>query len=431
MKKLSKRMISIFLVLVMLSNRFTVFTLGAYSETKVDMLSKNTLTVYLGNSVFGRCDYTHDLEDAAFTVYTDAGSFYIAEITSVKSSNTAVATVKLLENGTDIKITPIAEGTTTVTVYAYGCDEDDEATDYYDTIKINVKPVPASKITVSSIPNQNYTGKSIKPNVTVKYGAKVLKKDTDYRLSYIDNKNVGKATVVVTFIGKYSGSKSKNFNIVPTINKQTAEMYTASKLTLKVKTSEEISWKSSNEKVATVNSSGVVTAVKKGSVTITATTGGKKLTCKINVLDRSLNKTELNMYVGHTTTLTYTGGSGTVKWKSSNKKVISVDSNGVLTAKGSGTATITATRNGVKLTCTVKVYNQALNKHEISLYIGKTKTLKLKGAYKKVTWKSSNTSVATVDKNGVVKGKKKGEATITAKHDGKTYTCKVTVKKKS
>lgn len=69
-----------------------------------------------------------------------------------------------------------------------------------------------------------------------------------------------------------------------------------------------------------------------------------------------------------------------------------------------------------------------LNKTKVTVYAGKTTTLKIKGTSKKVTWKSSNKAVATVYK-GKVTAKKAGTATITAKVSGKSYKCKVTVKK--
>lgn len=69
-----------------------------------------------------------------------------------------------------------------------------------------------------------------------------------------------------------------------------------------------------------------------------------------------------------------------------------------------------------------------LNKKKLSLMKGKTSILVLMNRSDEVTWISSKKSVATVDQNGVVKAKKKGTATITAKSDGKKYTCKVTVK---
>ena len=80
----------------------------------------------------------------------------------------------------------------------------------------------------------------------------------------------------------------------------------------------------------------------------------------------------------------------------------------------------------------VKAANKVkLNKSKVTLYVGKTTTLKVKGTSKKVTWSSSNKKVATVNKKGKVTAKKKGTATITAKASGKKYKCKVTVKNKA
>ena len=70
-----------------------------------------------------------------------------------------------------------------------------------------------------------------------------------------------------------------------------------------------------------------------------------------------------------------------------------------------------------------------ISKKSTSVYVGQTVTLKVTGTSAKVTWKSSNKKVATVNANGVVTGKKKGTATIRAKVSNKTLKCKVTVKK--
>lgn len=69
-----------------------------------------------------------------------------------------------------------------------------------------------------------------------------------------------------------------------------------------------------------------------------------------------------------------------------------------------------------------------LNKDSTTVYVGKTTTLKITGTSKKITWSSSNKKVATVSSKGKVTAKKKGTATITAKVNGKSYKCKVTVK---
>lgn len=69
-----------------------------------------------------------------------------------------------------------------------------------------------------------------------------------------------------------------------------------------------------------------------------------------------------------------------------------------------------------------------ISKKKLTLTVGKSHTLKIKGTKKKITWKSSSKKIATVSKKGKVKAKKVGTATITAKMKAKTFRCKVTVK---
>ena len=68
-----------------------------------------------------------------------------------------------------------------------------------------------------------------------------------------------------------------------------------------------------------------------------------------------------------------------------------------------------------------------LNKKSLTLTVGKTYKLKVKGTKKKVKWSSSNKKVASVNKKGKVTAKKAGKVTITAKIGKKKYKCKVTV----
>ncbi len=215
-----------------------------------------------------------------------------------------------------------------------------------------------------------------------------------------------------------------------------------------------LTWKSSNEKVATV-SEGTIKAVGRGTATLTATSrdGGKTATCKVTVNDPdfiglesiTMNST-MKLKVGETGWLgvTYHPSNATDKvlyWKSSNEKVATV-SEGTIKAVGEGTATITATsRDGGKTaTCKVTVDNGIVELESISL---KTTNLTMKQGEKAVIyatynpsnvtdkvlyWSSSNTKVATVSE-GVVTAVGNGTATITAKSrdGGKTATCKVTV----
>lgn len=75
-----------------------------------------------------------------------------------------------------------------------------------------------------------------------------------------------------------------------------------------------------------------------------------------------------------------------------------------------------------------KVEAASINKKTATLYLGETLKLQLVGANKKVTWGSTNKSVATVSSSGKVTAKGKGKTRITGKAAGKTYTCSVTVK---
>lgn len=69
-------------------------------------------------------------------------------------------------------------------------------------------------VVISNIADQTYTGSLIVPNITVSCNDVELVKDTDYTVSYSNNKNVGTATISITGIGDYTGTITKNFNIV-------------------------------------------------------------------------------------------------------------------------------------------------------------------------------------------------------------------------
>ena len=222
-------------------------------------------------------------------------------------------------------------------------------------------------------------------------------------------------------------------------------------------TNKAVTWKSSNPAVATVEN-GVVTAKANGTATITVTTvdGGKKATCAVtvdippvvvDVTGVTLNKTEVKLTAaGQTATLAATvapanATNKAVTWESSNPAVATV-ANGVVTAKANGTATITVTTvdGGKTATCDVTVdipvavTGVTLNTNAVELdAAGETATLVAtvapdNAANKAVTWRSSNTAVATVA-NGVVTAKANGTATITVTtvDGGKTATCTVTV----
>lgn len=139
------------------------------------------------------------------------------------------------------------------------------------------------------------------------------------------------------------------------------------------------------------------------------------------------------VYVGKKATIkvTKTKVTGKVTFKSSNKKVATVNSKGVITGKKAGKAVITVKvgKYTKKLTVKVKKPSFKLVKSSAKLKKGKKTTIRVKAApVSKVTYKTSNKKVATVNSKGVVTAKKKGTAKITVKCNGITRTFKVTVK---
>lgn len=195
------------------------------------------------------------------------------------------------------------------------------------------------------------------------------------------------------------------------------------------------SWTISNKKVAIVNK-GKITALNKGTATITATlTTGEKLTCKVTVTTSpSLTSTNISLKSGTSKTIKTVGG--TVKsWTTSNNKVATVN-NGKVTALNKGSATITATlTTGKKLTCKVVVSTAPkLSKATVKVKKGGTATVKVSGKVATINNKYTNTKVAKITSKTnattlKIKGLKKGTTSLKIKVNGvKTLNLKVNVK---
>lgn len=211
------------------------------------------------------------------------------------------------------------------------------------------------------------------------------------------------------------------------ISKKSKTIAKGNTYTLKVTgTKKKVKWTSSNKKIAIVDKTGKVKAIKTGKVTISAKVGNKKYKCNVKVVNPKISKTSKTMVKGTTYALKVTGTTSKVTWTSSNKKIAKVTSKGKVTALKAGTATITASVNGKRLRCIVKVVNKGLNKTSIRLIKNNAYTLKTYGL-SKVTWKSSNTKIAKVNSKGKVTAVKKGTAKIYAKAGNKTYTCTISV----
>ena len=187
------------------------------------------------------------------------------------------------------------------------------------------------------------------------------------------------------------------------------------------------------------------TRIKWSSQTVNVRRSSAGAAPEVAVSSVKLNRTSYSMDINKKMQLSATVSPSsatdkTVTWKTSNSAIASVDSNGKVTAKKQGKATITATTsNGKTAKCVVTVRKAAtsikLDKTSMSINKGKTGQLKVSSfspttTYPNtITWKSNNEKVATVDKNGKVKGIKAGTATIYAKTwNGVFAKCKVTVK---
>lgn len=219
-------------------------------------------------------------------------------------------------------------------------------------------------------------------------------------------------------------------------------------------TNTNVTFKSLNEKVATVDANGVVTGVSEGNADIVITTeeGGFEAKCTVRVdgidargIERVGDKT-VTMGLNQTRQLQVkiTPSDTTnknVQWTSSNNSVATVDSNGVVTSKNSGSTIITATtHNGLKTEFFIEVEtpvtNITLNSNEINLNPGGTFKLDAtvnpsNASNKNIKWISANESIATVDQSGNVTADVAGTTYISAvSADGKVVaTCTVNVSK--
>ena len=218
-----------------------------------------------------------------------------------------------------------------------------------------------------------------------------------------------------------------------------------------------ITWTSENEEIAKVlvnednPAEAVVTGISSGETTITVTAGTIERICKVTVGNYvtgiSLSKSYIYMdSLGDTETLTASvvpsdADNAEIVWSSANEKVAVVDDKGNITAVGNGTVRITAATKdySVKAYCFVTVETEvpaeSISISEKSLYLtGGSKTLTAavtpEGATNSdLVWSSSDTTVATVDQNGVVTAVANGTATITVRTTDNTVSaaCTVTV----
>ena len=200
----------------------------------------------------------------------------------------------------------------------------------------------------------------------------------------------------------------------------------------------ELTYESSAPAVAKVSADGLVTAVGGGAAgsaqaVITVRYRDKiSASCVVTVQNTlTISKTSLVLYAGGSEQLAAASlPAGGITWRSSKPTVAVVNASGKVTAKKAGRATITAEAHGVSVKCEVTVKKATLKlKSRATVYLRNPQSLGAEALPAgRIKWSSSNKKIATVNAKGIVTGRKKGKVTITAKANGVTKKCRVTVK---
>lgn len=335
-------------------------------------------------------------------------------------------------------------------------------------------PVDVESITLSATTAQIELGETVELTATVvpenATNKTVTWKSSDESVAKVDaagkvtSIKEGKATITAS-CGSVSATCEVTvvIPIIPaesiTLNETTAELKMGETLTLTATvlpentTDKKVAWTSSDESIARVDANGKVSAISVGNVTITATCGDATASCVITVAEApvvsaesiTLSEQRAELKVGETVSITATvlpenTTDKKVIWTSSDESIATVDGNGIITAVAVGNATITATCGEATASCAVTVTEVpvvsaesiTLSEQSAELKVGEslrlTATVLPENATdKKVTWTSSDESIATVNTLGRITAVAVGTVTITATCGDITATCTVTV----
>ncbi len=288
-------------------------------------------------------------------------------------------------------------------------------------------------------------------NPKVKWKSSNTKVATVDQKGKITGKAIGTATITVTALDGSGVTATSSIRVVRsvtsvTLNRTAVTTVVGKSFTLKAtvkpnnSTYRTVTWKSSDESVAIVDSAGKVTALKAGNVTIKASakdSSGKYAISYVIVQPRvpsnsvTIMNQNLTMVVGETAVLEKAlnpaTSTDTVKWASDNKSVADVTTSGKLTAKRPGIANLTVMTESGK-TATTKLIVVGLNTTNLVLEQYSDYTLYVLGISSNVSWDIVNSDIAVVT-NGKVSTRRTGTTTIIANVNGRRLTCKLTVTK--
>ncbi len=426
-------------------DKFAICNLNIQVPVASVALDEKTKTMYVGQSA--RLTYTLLPTTASINSVTWT------------STNTSVATV----DGTGL-VTAKGAGTTVIILKTI-----DGGHSVYCTITVR-QVATAVKFDVASLNlkvGEYYNIKTtFTPNNSTDNG--LVWESSDTKIATVDDsgKVTGKSAGAAIIMARTEAGGVAYCKVTVTqpatgliLNFSEKTIFIGSKFTLEASVSPStatnlnVTWKSSNEKIATVSKNGEVSGLQGGVVVITATTaeGGYIATCVVTVRE-SVTTIKLDhetYYLGvgknfklTATVTTETATNQNVIWTSSNEDVATVNQKGKVTGIKNGYATITATAldgSDVEASCEVRVVNAVesitISDNYVSMYVGDTEKLKVtirptNATFKTANWSSSDTSVAIVDDRGVITALKAGTATITAEaqdNSGKKVICAVAV----
>ncbi len=373
------------------------------------------------------------------------------------SNNTAVATVdnqgnvKAISNGTaTITAASVVEGVAPATCKVTVTSKLQEIT--LNKTNLNMNKGTTQKVTVGYVPVDTTDSKEV---VWTSSNTAVATVDNQGNIKAVAP---GEAEIIANCNGKIAKAKITVKSPLTGIEITNAveELLPEQEVNLGIKytpvdttDSKTIIWESSNTGIVTVNESGKITAIKPGTVTITAKCGNITKTINVKVAEihteriafenpkveinkSSTIESKIKFYPANTT------DDKKVTYSSNNAEIATVDENGKITAIKAGTAIITATSGEKTATCevTVKVPLTGIKLNQNKVELEKNKTTKLEVTYneedttddKSIIWTSLNEDVAKVDENGKITAISAGTAVITAQVGKHTASCEISVK---
>lgn len=431
-----------------------------------------TISMTLGSAsitVGSGTQATVTLRDASNNVLT-------GRVVSFSSSNALVATVS-----SDGSVSALLPGTTTITATSEGRSASASLT------VVPLPPAPVATVTVSLNPSSVIVGGTAQATAVTRSstgatltGRVVTWASSNTTIATVSSDGevtalrAGSATITATSEGK-SGSAGITVTAPPpapvatvTVSlgassvvagsgtQATAVLRAADNTTL---TGRTVTWSSSDATIATVSSSGAISTLRAGSVSITATSEGKSGSAGLTVtapppapvatVSVSLGASSIAVGAGTSATAVTRDAGGavltgrTVTWSSSNAAVATVNASGAVTAVGIGSASIIATSEGKSgsagITVTapppppVNTVSVVLSRSTIFTGTGAEATATLRDASgaivtgRNIAWTSSAPLIASVTSSGAILGLLPGSATITATSEGKSGSATISV----